>query len=134
MFFCLISMAKKSTVVFKTYAPNQGMLLPPCLDELIAQDHRVRVVADVIDKINLTHLLRQYEGGSTSGYHPKMLLKVLVYDCVTNIYSSRKIESAVKENINFMRLAAMNKPDHNTINPVSYTHLRAHETGRNLVC
>jgi transposase len=45
-----------------------------------------------------------------------MLLKVLVYAYVTNIYSSRKIESAVKENINFMWLAAMNKPDHNTIN------------------
>ena len=92
------------------------MLLPPSLDELIAKDHPVRIVADVIDKINLTPLLQKYEGGGTSSYHPKMLLKVLVYGYVTNIYSSRKIEAAVKENINFMWLAAMNKPDHNTIN------------------
>ena len=116
MFFCLISMAKKSTAVFKTYAPNQAMLLPPSLDELISKDHPVRVVADVIDQINLAPLLKKYGGGGTSSYHPKMLLKVLVYAYVTNTYSSRKIEAAVKENINFMWLAGMNKPDHNTIN------------------
>jgi len=109
-------MAKKLTVAFKSYVPNQAMLLPPSLDELIAKDHPVRVVSDVIDKINLAPLLQKYEGGGTSSYHPKMLLKVLVYAYVTNIYSSRKIETATKENINFMWLAAMNKPDHNTIN------------------
>ena len=56
MFFCLIIMAKKSKVVFKTYAPNQAILLTPSLDELTAQDHPVRVVADVIDKINTNSL------------------------------------------------------------------------------
>jgi transposase len=109
-------MAKKSSVVFKSYTPNQAMLLPPSLDELITKDHPVRIVNDVIDKINLNPLLQKYEGGGTSSYHPKMLLKVLVYAYVTNIYSSRKIEAAIKENINFMWLAAMSKPDHNTIN------------------
>ena len=109
-------MAKTSSVVFKSYTPNQAMLLPPSLDELITKDHPVRIVNDVIDKINLNPLLQKYEGGGTSSYHPKMLLKVLVYAYVTNIYSSRKMEAALKENINFMWLAAMSKPDHNTIN------------------
>lgn len=109
-------MAKKSTPVFKIYAQNQAMLLPPSLDELIAKDHPVRVVDEVIDKINLTPLLNKYEGGGTSSYHPKMLLKVLVYSYVNNVYSSRKIEESVKENINLMWLAGMNRPDHNTIN------------------
>ena len=45
-----------------------------------------------------------------------MLLKILVYGYVTNVYSSRKLEIACKENINFMWLSAMNYPDHNTIN------------------
>ncbi len=102
--------------MFKSYTPNQAMLLPPSLDELIAKDHPVRIVNDVINKINLTPLLQKYEGGGTSSYHPKMLLKMLVYAYVTNIYSSRKIEAAIKENINFMWLAAMSNPDHNTIN------------------
>ena len=109
-------MAKKSTPVFKIYAQNQAMLLPPSLDELIAKGHPVRIVDEVIDKIDLTPLLNKYEGGGTSSYHPKMLLKVLVYSYVNNVYSSRKIEESVKENINFMWLAGMNRPDHNTIN------------------
>src|SRR5690606_17583659 len=51
-----------------------------------------------------------------SNYHPQMLLKVLVYGYVTNIYSSRKLEAACRESIYFMWLSAMNYPDHNTIN------------------
>lgn len=35
---------------------------------------------------------------------------------MNNIYSSRKIEEALKQNINFMWLCGMSKPDHNTIN------------------
>jgi transposase len=91
------------------------MLLPPSLEELIEENHPVRVVNDVIEQINLEPLLSKYKPGGTSVYHPKMLLKVLVYGYLSNIYSSRKMEAALKENIHFMWLSAMNKPDHNTI-------------------
>ena len=91
------------------------MLLPPSLEELIEENHPVRVVNDVIDRINVEPLLKHYKPGGTSVYHPRMLLKVLVYGYLTNIYSSRKMEAALKENIHFMWLSAMNKPDHNTI-------------------
>lgn len=91
------------------------MLFPPSLEELIEENHPVRVVNDVIDRINVVPLLKLYKPGGTSVYHPRMLLKVLVYGYLTNVYSSRKIEAALKENIHFMWLAAMNRPDHNTI-------------------
>ena len=91
-------------------------MLPSSLEELIGSEHPVRVVNEVIDKINLKPLLDNYKGGGTSSYHPKMLLKVLVYGYVSNIYSSRKLETAVKENVPFMWLAAGNSPDHHTIN------------------
>jgi hypothetical protein len=45
-----------------------------------------------------------------------MLLKALVYGYVEQIYSSRKIEKALKENICFMWLCGMQQPDHNTLN------------------
>jgi transposase len=109
-------MAKNNKVVFKTYSPSQGMLLPPCLEELISLSHPVRVVNEVIDSVNLEVLEKAYKGGGTSSYHPRMLLKVLVYGYVTNVYSSRKLEAATKENIHFMWLAGMQQPDHNTIN------------------
>src|SRR5450432_825935 len=109
-------MAKNSKVVFKTYSPAQGMLLPPSLEELIPLSHPVRVVNEVIESVNLEILERAYKGGGTSSYHPKMLLKILVYGYVSNVYSSRKLEAATKENIHFMWLAGMQQPDHNTIN------------------
>lgn len=92
------------------------MLLPPSLEELIPSNHPVLVVNKVIDKLNIDLLLKEYKGGGTSSYHPRMLLKVLVYAYITNIYSSRKIERSLKENIHFMWLSGMSYPDHNTIN------------------
>lgn len=92
------------------------MLLPPDLNDLIAANHPVRVVNEVLEKLDITELVRQYKPGGTSSYHPRMLLKVLVYGYINNIYSSRKIEEAVSQNICFMWLSGMSKPDHNTIN------------------
>lgn len=112
----LAFVSTKTKVVFKNYTPNQVMMLPPNLEELIDKNHPVRIVNQVIDRIDIDPLLKKFKGGGTSSYHPRMLLKVLVYAYVTNIYSSRRMEAALKENIHFMWLAGMNKPDHNTIN------------------
>lgn len=106
----------RSKIVFKSYNQNQLMLLPPSLDDLIDPDHPVRVVNEVIDNLDDTALVKQYKGGGTSSYHPRMLLKVMVYSYLCNIYSSRKMESALKENIHFMWLSGMSRPDHNTLN------------------
>ena len=103
-------------VVFKTYNQAQPMLLPPSLDELLAPNHPARVVNKVIDQINIDPLISKYKAGGTSSFHPRMLLKVLVFAYINNIYSSRKIEEALQQNIPFMWLSAMSTPDHNTIN------------------
>jgi transposase len=92
------------------------MAFPPTIEELISPEHPVRVVNQVIDEIDLDPLLKKYKTIGCSSYHPRMLLKILVYGYLSNIYSSRKMEFAVKENIHFMWLAGMERPDHNTIN------------------
>lgn len=107
---------RRSKVVFKNYNHNQNLLLPPSLEELIEVSHPVRIVNQVIDNIHAGPLLDKYKGGGTSSYHPRMLLKVLVYSYMCNNYSSRKMESALKENIHFMWLSGMSRPDHNTLN------------------
>lgn len=109
-------MAHSSRKIFKDYTPNQIMLLPPSLDELIEAAHPVRVVSGIIDELNIDPLLAGYKGGGSSSYHPRLLLKVLVYGYLCNIYSSRKLEEAARQNIHFMWLGGMCKPDHNTIN------------------
>lgn len=102
--------------LFIEYLQHQSFLLPPSLEELITPNHPVRVVNDIINKIDLRLLINQYEGGGRASYHPAMLLKVVVYSYLVNIYSSRKMETAIQENIYLMWLSGMQKPDHNTLN------------------
>lgn len=105
-----------SEPVFKAYFQHQSFLFPPNLEDLVAQGHPCRVVNDIINNIDLKDLMASYKGGGTSSYHPAMLLKVVVYSYLTNVYSSRGMEIAVKENIHLMWLSGMSKPDHNTLN------------------
>jgi transposase len=107
---------KKAKPVFKQYTMGQIALLPRDLEEEIEPNHLVRVVNAAIEKMDLKGLYAQYQGGGTSSYHPKMLLKVLVYGYTQQIYSSRKIAKALRENIHFMWLSGNNHPDFHTIN------------------
>ncbi len=75
-------MSKTGKVVFKPYSPHQAMLLPPSLEELIEPAHPVRVVNEIIESIDLSKLEKSDKGGGTSSYHPKMLLKIVVYGYV----------------------------------------------------
>lgn len=107
-------MVKK--VVYKSYQQHQLTLLPYSLEELIPSGHPVRIVNAVIDQIDISALERMYKVGGCSSYHPRMLLKVMVFSYLENVYSSRAMERLLKENINFMWLSGSSKPDHNTIN------------------
>lgn len=115
---------KKGPAVFKTYATNQLMILPPSLEDFLSSNHPVRTVNEVINKIDINPLLKKFPGGGTSSYHPRLLLKVLVFSYLNNVYSSRKIETLVKESIPYMWLAGMTQPDHNTINRFRSDRLR----------
>lgn len=109
-------MHSKSKVIFKDYNPKQNFLFPPNLLDFIEENHPVRVVSEVVDRLDIRNLLNEYKPGGSSSYHPKMLLKVLIFGYLNNIYSSRKLERALKENVYFMWLSAMQRPDHNTLN------------------
>ncbi|MEP6705787.1 MAG: transposase, partial [Acidobacteriota bacterium] len=119
-------MKRKAEPVFKRYDQNQLMLIPPSYEDLIPANHPVRVVNEVIERINISELEASYKGGGTSSYHPRMLTKVVVYGYMRNIYSSRKLEQAVNENVHFMWLAGGAKPDHNTIADFRSRRLKDH--------
>ncbi len=110
--------------LFKTYQQNQVYLFPPSLEAMIDINHPVRVVSEVIDRIDMDIIIKKYKGGGATSYHPRMLLKVLIYGYLNNVYSSRRIEASVKENIYFMWLAGMQQPDHHTINRFRSERLR----------
>lgn len=95
---------------------KQNLLLPPSLEELVPENHMVRVVDAVIDRLDISDILSTYRGGGNSAFNPKMMLKVLVFAYLSNVYSSRRIEELLKRDICFMWLAGMKRPDFRTIN------------------
>ena len=107
---------KSGKVTFRDYQQHQILLLPPSLEELIGPKNLVRVVNEFIDRIDVKVLEQGYKGGGASNYHPKMMLKVLIYAYSTKLYSCRRIDQALCENIHFMWLSGMQRPDFRTIN------------------
>ena len=95
---------------------RQNLLLPPSLDELVPENHMVRVVDAVIDRLDISDILSTYRGGGNSAFNPKMMLKVLIFAYLSNVYSSRRIEELLRRDIYFMWLAGMKRPDFRTIN------------------
>jgi len=119
-----MSTPKSDKVVFKTYQQHQPTFLPQSLEERVAPGHVVRVVNEAIERMNIDPILAGYKGGGTSAYHPRMLLKVLVYAYMERIYSSRRIAKALREQIPFMWLAGGNTPDFRTINRFRSSRLK----------
>lgn len=106
----------KTKAVFKEYNQQQIQLLPPSLEELIPANDLVRVVNQVVDSLDLSSVINQYDGGGTSAYHPRMLTKVILYGYAMKIYTGRKLAKAIRQDIHFIWLAAFNRPDFRTIN------------------
>ena len=101
---------------FRAYAQHQAYLLPPRLDEMIESSDLARVVDRVVEGVKIAALLERYPGGGSPAYHPRMMLKVLVYAYGTRVYSSRQIAKHLRRDMNFMWLAGRNTPDFRTIN------------------
>jgi transposase len=82
------------------------------------------VVNEAVEQIDIEPLLRQYQGGGTSSYHPKMMLKVIVYAYCEKVYSSRGMAKALRENINFMWISGRSQPNFRTINEFRSSRMR----------
>ena len=102
--------------MYKDYNQNESLLFPPTLGELVPKNHPVRIVNAVIDRLDISSVESTYKGGGTSSFHPHMLLKVIVYSYLCNVYSGRRMERLLQENVNYMWLSGMSRPDFRTIN------------------
>ena len=103
-------------VLYKSYTQNDYFLFPPCIVDFIPENHPVRTVNAILDNFDISEIESTYKGGGTTSYHPRMLLKIVVYAYLTNIYSGRRMASLLEENVFFMWLSGMSRPDFRTIN------------------
>ena len=101
---------------FREHINNQLVLFPERIDKDIAPDDPVRLVNAVVDSLDMGRIYSLYHDRGASPYHPRMMLKVIIYGYMNNIYSCRKIENALKRDVHFIWLAGYAQPDHKTIN------------------
>ena len=101
---------------FRPYSPNQTILFPQRIDKDIAENDPVRLISSIVESLDLSAFRKLYRERGRSPYNPKMLLKVVIYAYMNNIYSCRKIEKALKRDVHFIWLAGYEQPDFITIN------------------
>ena len=107
------------------YEPDQQLLLPAALQEWLPEDHLAYFISDLVDQLDLAEITARYEGERRGGppYHPRMMVKVLLYAYCVGVPSSRRIATRLHEDIAFRVLAANNTPDFRTISDFRKDHL-----------
>ena len=112
---------------YRPYEPDQQLLLPAALQEWLPSDHLAHFVSDVVDQLDLSPIMARYQSEERGGppYHPRMMVKVLVYAYCIGVASSRRIALRLHEDIAFRVLAANNTPDFRTISDFRKDHLGA---------
>jgi transposase len=109
--------------------PDQDFLLPPSPGEWLAEDHLAYFVSDVVDQLDLSAMDAVYgeEGRGQPPYDPRMMTKLLVYGYCVGVFSARKMQQRLREDIAFRVLAAGNEPDFRTISDFRKIHLKTLE-------
>jgi transposase len=112
---------------YRSYHPDQDLLLPPSLRDWLTEDHLVYFVSEVVERLNLAaiHAVYGEERRGQPPYDPLLMTKLLVYGYCTGVFSSRKIQKRIQEDIPFKVLAAGNEPDFRTISDFRKIHLKA---------
>jgi len=110
---------------YRPYLPDQDFLLPPSLREWLAEEHLAYFVSDVVDQLDLSamHAVYGEEKRGQPPYDPRLMTKLLVYGYCTGVFSSRRIQKRLQEDIPFKVLAAGNEPDFRTISDFRKIHI-----------
>ena len=102
------------------------MLLPAAPQDWLPAGHLAHFINDTVDALDLKAFYARYEGGGSRNqpFHPALMVKVLIYAYATGVFSSRKIERRLHEDLAFRMLAAGNFPRHRTICDFRAFHLK----------
>ena len=110
---------------YRPYLPEQDFLLPPSPRDWLPDDHLAYFVSELVDELDLSAITAEYEKEERGypPYHPVMMTKVLVYAYCVGVFSSRRIQRRLSEDVGFRVVAAGNQPDFRTIADFRKIHL-----------
>jgi transposase len=106
----------------------QLALIPNSFAALLPKDHPVFFFDDIIERLDLssiTSVLDLDEKRGRPAYDRIMMTKLVIYGYSTGIVSSRKIETACRERIDFRHISANRFPKHRSIARFRKRHLKA---------
>jgi len=106
---------QRGKMKFRSYDQHQIILLPNSIEDMIPDNHLVRVIDIVVEQLDLRGLYNSYGEEGQPAYHPKMLIKILLYGYATGIRSSRKLSEKIESDVFYMYLSGMQRPDFRTI-------------------
>lgn len=109
----------------KPYEQDQGLMFPPHLGDLVPEDHLVRVVNEVVERLDCSAIDSTYSLLGRNAYHPRLLLKLLFFGYATGTRSSRAIARSICEVVPYMWLSGGQRPDFRTISDFRKNHLAA---------
>jgi len=112
---------------FRQVDRETGFLLPPSVDEWLPERHLARFVVEVIERLDLSAMVKAYRGSGSASYHPSVLLGLVVYGYATGVFSSRQLERATYDSVAFRFIAANDHPDHDTLATFRRRFLKAIE-------
>ena len=111
---------------FRRYALEQAYLLPVAPREWLDDGHLVLFLHDAVAELDLSPILKEYKGGrGPKGYHPQLLLEVLLYGYCTGTFSSRKLAARCETDVPMLVLANGQRPDFRTLATFRKRHLSA---------
>jgi transposase len=64
-----------ANIQFKQLPLSSPSLFPEEISEKISVNHPVRLVSEVVDHLDISAIIKQYKGGGTTSYHPRMTIK-----------------------------------------------------------
>jgi transposase len=108
---------------FKPLNKSQLFILPPSIEDFVPEGHLARVIDEVVEALDTKTIENQYHFRGQKSYHPKILIKLLIYGYSTGVFSGRKIAMKCESDTAFMYMAGMYRPDFRTINDFRKDHI-----------
>jgi transposase len=101
--------------LFHGYEPDQAMLLPPNVRDVLGADHLCFHVHRVIEALAMGEFERAYASEGRLAYPPRMMLKVWLYAFCIGVASTRRLEQRIREDLAFRYWAGGLGPNHKTL-------------------
>ena len=92
---------------FKPYSKEQLYLLPPGLEDFVQEEHMTEFVYETVEGLDTAGIENKYGDLGQNTYHPKILLKLLLYGYTTVVRSGRKIAAQCESDTAYMYFSEM---------------------------